>query len=316
MAWARMPDLRFDGRVAVVTGGGRGLGRSYALLLASQGAKVVVNDPGGSITGDGTDAGPAEEVVREITATGGTAVASTESVATPEGGTAIIDTALDRYGRIDILVHNAGNVRPASLKEMTYDDFEAIVDVHLRGAFHVVRPAFPLMCDTGYGRIVLTSSIGGLYGNHEVANYAVAKAGVIGLSNVAAIEGAAHGVRSNVIVPAAVTRMADGIDTSAYPPMGPELVAPVVGWLAHESCSVTGEMLVALAGRVARAVVCETPGVYRPSWSIAEVGDHIVAIRDASDPVVFPVVPDGHGDHIRYSFAMAKRGSLEEANHG
>jgi NAD(P)-dependent dehydrogenase (short-subunit alcohol dehydrogenase family) len=311
-----MPDLRFDGRVAVVTGGGRGLGRSYALLLASQGAKVVVNDPGGSITGDGTDAGPAEEVVREITATGGTAVASTESVATPEGGTAIIDTALDRYGRIDILVHNAGNVRPASLKEMTYDDFEAIVDVHLRGAFHVVRPAFPLMCDTGYGRIVLTSSIGGLYGNHEVANYAVAKAGVIGLSNVAAIEGAAHGVRSNVIVPAAVTRMADGIDTSAYPPMGPELVAPVVGWLAHESCSVTGEMLVALAGRVARAVVCETPGVYRPSWSIAEVGDHIAAIRDASDPVVFPVVPDGHGDHIRYSFAMAKRGSLEEANHG
>ncbi len=131
---------------------------------------------------------------------------------------------------------------------MTYDDFEAVVDVHLRGAFHVVRPAFPLMCDAGYGRIVLTSSIGGLYGNHEVANYAVAKAGVIGLSNVAAIEGAAHGVKSNVIVPAAVTRMAEGIDTSAYPPMGPELVAPVVGWLAHESCSVTGEILIALAG--------------------------------------------------------------------
>jgi NAD(P)-dependent dehydrogenase (short-subunit alcohol dehydrogenase family) len=311
-----MPDLRFDGRVAVVTGGGRGLGRSYTVLLASQGAKVVVNDPGGGITGDGNDAGPAEEVVREITANGGTAVASTESVATPEGGRAIIDAALNSYGRIDILVHNAGNVRRASLKEMTYDDFEAVVDVHLRGAFHIVRPAFPLMCDAGYGRIVLTSSIGGLYGNHEVANYAVAKAGVIGLSNVAAIEGAAHGVRSNVIVPAAVTRMADGIDTSAYPPMGPELVAPVVGWLAHESCSVTGEMLVALAGRVATAVVSETSGVYRPSWSIAEVGEHIAAIRDASDPVVFPVVPDGHGDHIRYSFAMAKRGSLEEANRG
>src|ERR1700716_1462525 len=203
-----MSDLRFDGRVAVVTGGGRGLGREYALLLASRGAKVVVNDPGGSITGDGTDAKPAEEVVREITATGGTAVASTESVATPEGGKAIIDTALNRYGRIDILVHNAGNVRRASLKEMTYDDFESVVDVHLRGAFHIVRPAFPLMCDAGYGRIVLTSSIGGLYGNHEVANYAVAKAGVIGLSNVAAIEGVAHGVRSNVIAPAPGTRMA------------------------------------------------------------------------------------------------------------
>src|SRR6266404_1315036 len=117
-----MSDLRFDGRVAVVTGGGRGLGRSYALLLASQGAKVVVNDPGGSIAGDGTDAGPVEEVVREITAAGGDAIASTDSVATPAGGQAIVNTALDRYGRIDILVHNAGNVRRASLKEMTYDD--------------------------------------------------------------------------------------------------------------------------------------------------------------------------------------------------
>jgi NAD(P)-dependent dehydrogenase (short-subunit alcohol dehydrogenase family) len=305
-----VPDLRFDGRVAVVTGGGRGLGRSYALLLAAQGAKVVVNDPGGTLSGDGTDAQPAEQVVHEIATAGGEAAASTDSVATPAGGKAIIDTALDRYGRIDILVHNAGIVRRASLKEMSYDDFEAVLDVHLRGAFHVVRPAFGLMCDAGYGRIVLTSSIGGLYGNHDVANYAVAKAGLIGLSNVAAVEGAAQGVTSNVIVPAAVTRMADGIDTSAYPPMGPELVAPVVGWLAHESCSITGEMLVALAGRVARAVVAETPGVYRPSWSIAEVGEHMAAIRDASAPVVFPVAPDGHGDHIRYSFAMASAGAL------
>ena len=291
-----MPDLRFDDRVAVVTGGGRGLGRSYALLLAAQGAKVVVND---------LDAAPTEEVVHEIATAGGDAVAVVDSVATREGGQAIIDTALQRYGRIDILVHNAGNVRRASLREMSYDDFEAVVDVHLRGAFHVVRPAFPHMCDAGYGRIVLTSSIGGLYGNREVANYAVAKAGVIGLSNVAAIEGAGHGVKSNVIVPAAVTRMAEGIDTSDYPPMSPALVAPVVGWLAHESCSVSGEMLIALAGRVAKVVVAETPGVYRPTWSIAEVGEHLGAIRDASEPVVFPVVPDGHGDHIRYSFSMA-----------
>ena len=222
-----MCDLRFDDRVAVVTGGGRGLGRSYALLLAAQGAKVVVNDPGGSLDRRSCrHRAPADDVVREITAAGGEAVASTDSVATPAGGKAIIDTALDHYGRIDILIHNAGIVRRASLKEMTYDDFEAVLDVHLRGAFHVVRPAFPLMCEAGYGRIVLTSSIGGLYGNHGVANYAVAKAGVIGLSNVAAIEGAADGVKSNVIVPAAVTRMAEGIDTSAYPPMGPDLVAP------------------------------------------------------------------------------------------
>jgi NAD(P)-dependent dehydrogenase (short-subunit alcohol dehydrogenase family) len=306
-----MADSRFDGRVAVVTGGGRGLGRSYAALVASQGAKVVVNDPGGDLTGDGSDAAPADDVVREIVAAGGQAVASTDSVATAAGGKAIIDAALDRYGRVDILIHNAGIVRRASLKEMSYEDFDAVLDVHLRGAFHVVRPAFPVMCDAGYGRIVLTSSIGGLYGNHGVANYAVAKAGVIGLSNVVALEGAADGVKSNVIVPAAVTRMAEDIDTSAYPPMGPELVAPVVGWLSHESCSVTGEVLIALAGRVARAVVTETPGVYRPSWSIEEVGEHIDAIRNAAEPVVFPIVPDGHGDHIRYSFSMA----AHEAHH-
>src|SRR6267154_5528547 len=268
-----MPDLRFDDRVAVVTGAGRGLGRAYAHLLASKGAKVVVNDNGGTLTGDSANAGPAQDVVDEITAAGGEAVACTESVATPEGGKAIVQAALDSYGRIDVLVQNAGNVRRGSLKEMTYEDFESVVDVHLRGAFHVVRPAFPVMCEAGYGRIVLTSSIGGLYGNHGVANYAIAKAGVIGLSNVAALEGAADGVTCNVIVPAAVTRMAAGIDTSAYPPMGPELVAPVVGWLAHETCSVTGEILIALAGRVARAVVSETPGVYRPTWSMADVGD-------------------------------------------
>lgn len=300
-----MTALTFDGRVAVVTGGGRGLGRAYALMLASRGAKVVVNDVGGSLTGDGADPGPAQEVVDEITAAGGEAVASTDSVATADGGAAIVATALDAYGRVDVLVHNAGNVRRGSLREMSYEDFDAVVDVHLRGAFHVVRPAFPVMCDNGYGRIVLTSSIGGLYGNHDVANYAVAKAGVIGLSNTAAVEGAAHGVRSNVIVPAAVTRMAEGIDTSAYPPMDPDLVAPTVGWLAHETCSVTGEIFIALAGRVARAVIAETPGVYRPAWTVEDVAERIDDIRDFSVPVVFPVVPTGHNDHIGYSFAMA-----------
>jgi NAD(P)-dependent dehydrogenase (short-subunit alcohol dehydrogenase family) len=302
-----MAELKFDERVAVVTGAGRGLGRAYAELLASRGAKVVVNDHGGSLAGDGADAGPAEQVVQEIEARGGEAVACTESVATAAGGRAIIATALDRYGRIDILIHNAGNVRRASLKEMTYDDFDAVLDVHLRGAFHVVRPAFPAMCDAGYGRIVLTSSIGGLYGNHEVANYAAAKAGVIGLSNVVALEGASEGVSCNVIVPGARTRMAEGLDTSAYPPMGPELVAPVVAWLAHESCSVTGEVFAAIAGRIARVVVAESPGVYRPSWSIEDVADNVATIRDVSEPIVLPVVPNGHADHIRYSFEMASR---------
>jgi NAD(P)-dependent dehydrogenase (short-subunit alcohol dehydrogenase family) len=298
--------LRFDGRVAVVTGGGRGLGRAYALLLASRGAKVVVNDVGGGLTGAGADSGPAHDVAAEIKAAGGEAVPSTESVATPVGGEAIVGTALDHFGRLDVLVHNAGNVRRAALRDMSYDDFDAVLDVHLRGAFHVVRPAFPVMCDAGYGRIVLTSSVGGLYGNHGVANYAAAKAGVIGLVNVAALEGAAHGVTCNAIVPAAVTRMAEGIDTSAYPPMDPELVAPTVGWLSHESCPVTGELFIAIAGRVARALIAETPGVQRSSWTIEQVAEHGDAIRDASAPLIFPVVPSGHDDHIGYSFAMAK----------
>ncbi|KZS68804.1 short-chain dehydrogenase [Mycobacterium kansasii] len=302
-----MSQLRFDDRVAVVTGAGRGLGRAYALLLASRGANVVVNDTGSSLTGDGMDPGPAHQVVAEIRAAGGDAVASVESVATPAGGQAIIRTALDRYGRIDVLIHNAGTVRRASLKEMSYRDFDSVIDVHLRGAFHVVRPAFPPMCEAHYGRIVLTSSIGGLYGNHGVANYAAAKAGLIGLSHAVALEGAPDGVLCNVIVPAAVTRMADGLDISAYPPMGADLVAPVVGLLAHESCPVTGEMLIAIAGRIARAVVAESAGVHRPSWSIEAVAECLADIRDLADPLVFPVVPDGHGEHLRYSFEITTR---------
>ena len=302
-----MTERRFDGRVAVITGAGRGLGREYAQLLASKGAKVVVNDPGGSMPGVGVDAGPAEEVVREIRAAGGEAVACLESVATPEGGRAIIQSALDHYGRLDILIHNAGNVRYGALDEISDEDFKAVVDVHLMGAFHVVRPAFPIMGKAGYGRVILTSSIGGLYGTNNVVNYGVSKAGVIGLNNVIAIEGAEKGVKSNIILPGAVTRMADGLDITQYPPMGPELVSPVVGWLAHESCSVTGELFVSMAGRVARAFIAETEGVYRPSWSIDDVGEHIEAIRDPARQWVFPSVT-GYMDHLQRSFEMARKG--------
>jgi NAD(P)-dependent dehydrogenase (short-subunit alcohol dehydrogenase family) len=297
--------LNFDERVAVVTGAGRGLGREYAVLLAARGAKVVVNDVGGTLTGEGSDVGPAQQVVNEIRSAGGEAVASSDSVATAEGGRAIVDTALEHFGRIDVLVHNAGNVRRAPLAEMSYEDFDAVLDVHLRGAFHVVRPAFPVMTSAGYGRVVLTSSIGGLYGNHGVANYAAAKSGIIGLTNVVALEGAADGVTCNAIIPGAVTRMAEGLDTSAYPPMEPGLVAPMVGWLAHQSCTVTGELFVAIAGRMARAFVAETPGVYRPSWTVEDVAEVIDAIRDDTVPLVFPPVPDGHTDHIRYSFGAS-----------
>ncbi|PPE72079.1 short-chain dehydrogenase [Solimonas fluminis] len=304
-----MNNLRFDNRVAVITGAGRGLGRAYALELASRGCKVVVNDVGGSLQGHGADAGPAQEVANEIRAAGGEAVACTDSVATVEGGKAIIQAALDAFGRIDILIHNAGNVRRGSLKEMSYEDFDAVLDVHLRGAFNVVRPAFPLMCGQGYGRIVLTSSVSGLYGNVNVVNYAMSKTGMVGLCNVAALEGAAEGVKCNIIAPGAVTRMAEGLDTSQYPPMGPELVAPVVAWLSHESCSVTGEILSSMAGRVSRMYLAESPGVYQPSWSVEQVGERIESIRQGGEPWVLSVVPSGQIDHIRRSFEMARKGS-------
>ena len=302
-----MTERRFDGRVAVITGSGRGLGREYALLLASKGAKVVVNDTGSGIPGVGVDAGPAEDVVREIRNGGGEAVACLDSVATPEGGEAIVQAALQAFGRIDILIHNAGNVRYGALDEISHEDFKAVVDVHLMGAFNVVRPAFPIMCEAGYGRIVLTSSIGGLYGTNSVVNYGVSKAGIIGLNNVVAIEGGPKDVKSNIILPGAVTRMADGLDITQYPPMGPELVSPVVGWLAHESCSVTGEMFISMAGRVARALIAETEGVYRPAWSIDDVADEIDAIRDTDRLWMFPTVT-GYMDHLQRSFDMARKG--------
>lgn len=300
------PQLRFDGRVAVITGGGRGLGRAYALLLAERGAKIVVNDPGASLSGDATEEGPAEALVREINALGGEAVANTDSVATPEGGKAIIQSAIDAFGRIDILIHSAGNVRRAPLAEMSYDDFNLVLDVHLRGAFHVVREAFPLMLAQNYGRIILTSSINGLYGKSNNVNYAMSKAGMQGLSQTAAIEGQHNDVKSNLIIPAAVTRMSDGIDTSQFPPMEPEMVAPAVAWLAHEDCSVSGEMLVAMGGRVARAYVAETPGVYQPQWTVEDVAREIGTIRDTSAPLLFPPVPDGQLEHLMYGFKMIR----------
>lgn len=299
-----MSEMRFDGRVAVITGAGRGLGRSYALLLASKGAKVVVNDLGAPIKGDGADVGVAQQVVDEIKSAGGEAIANTDSVATLEGGQAIVQAALDSWGKVDILIHNAGNVRYGSIREISYEDFKSVVDVHLMGAFHMVKAAHPLMCDAGYGRIVLTSSIGGIYGNNRCVNYGVSKSGMIGLNNIAAIEGEDCDVKSNIIVPSAVTRMADGLDISQYPPMEPELVAPTVAWLAHEKCNLSGEMIAAIGGRIARCFIAETRGVYQPSWTIEDVDEQMPAARDKSEVLDFGL--HGHVGHIGYSFQMAR----------
>lgn len=302
-----MPEMRFDNRVAVITGGGRGLGRAHALLLASRGAKVVINDPGVSMAGDATEEGPAEALAAEIRSLGGEAIANTDSVATPEGGRAIVGSAIDAFGRIDILIHSAGNVRRGKLTELAYEDFSAVLDVHLKGAYHVVREAFPHMMAQEYGRIVLTSSINGLYGKSDNVAYSICKAGFMGLSNTAAIEGQNRNVKSNLIVPAAVTRMSEGIDTSQFPPMTPEQVAPMVAWLCHEDCSASGEMYVAMGGRLARAWVSENAGIYRPEWSPEDVAAQIDAIRGGGEQLAFPPVPDGQLEHLLYGFGMIRK---------
>lgn len=303
-----MSELRYDDRVAVITGAGRGLGRSYALLLASRGAKVVVNDNGSAARGDEIVANPAQQVVDEIVAAGGEAIACIESVATPEGAHAIIKSAIDTWGRIDILIHNAGNVRYGTIAELSIEDFNAVTDVHFKGGFYLAKAAMPHMIEAKYGRVVLTSSCSGLYGSQTTVNYGMSKAGLMGLNNVIALEGGEHGIRSNTIIPAAVTRMADGLDTSAYPPMEPELVAPMVAWLCHESCSLSGEHLVAAAGRMARAFTTESKGVFHPSWTIEQVANEIDAIRDPSEQWTFPPYPSGMADHLGESFEWAFKG--------
>jgi NAD(P)-dependent dehydrogenase (short-subunit alcohol dehydrogenase family) len=307
-----MNELRFDDRVAVVTGAGRGLGRTYALLLASKGAKVIVNDTGAELNGEGGDTAPAEQVVDEINSAGGEAFACMQSVSTPEGGQAIIDEACQRYGRIDILVANAGNLRYGSMKTISREDFESVIDVHLWGTYNVTRPAFPLMCRAGYGRIVLTSSISGLYSNlRGVANYAMAKTSMIGLNNVLALEGAEEGVKCNIVAPGSVTRMGGAVDQTGYPEtMGPEMIAPLVAWLSHEKCSISGEILTSIAGRIAKIFLSETRGVYRRKWTIDEVAEQMDQIRSTASPVIFSPVPNGMAEHIDFSIKMAGGESL------
>jgi NAD(P)-dependent dehydrogenase (short-subunit alcohol dehydrogenase family) len=309
-----MSELRYDDRVAVITGAARGLGRGYAHLLASRGAKVVVNDIGGSLKGEGVDAGPAETVVQEIKAAGGEAVACTDTVATVDGGKKIIQAAMDHYGRVDIIVHNAGNVRRGAMTEISEEDFFGGLAVHLHGGFHVARPAFPIMAKAGYGRMVMTSSVAGIYGNLNVVNYAVSKTGLLGLTNLISLEGAAVGVKANAILPGALTRMADGaaqLDTSAFPAsMAPEYVAPMVAYLCHESCAVTGEYYIAMAGRMARAYFAETRGVVRDKWTIEQIAENLDAIRDEADSLVFPTAT-GFTEHISRTLQMAKAGSTK-----
>jgi len=248
--------LSFEGRVAVVTGAGRGIGRAYARLLAERGASVVVNDLGGSMAGEGGDSGPASSVAAEIVAAGGVAIADTSDVSKRAGAQTLVDTAVGQFGTVDILINNAGIIQWARFPEADADNLERHLAVHVGGSFLVTRAAWPHMVEHSYGRVVMTTSAG-IFGLPNNTSYATAKGGVIGLTRSLTTAGAAHGIKVNLIAPAAYTRMASGPGAEQLPP---ELVAPMVAFLAHEDCPVSGEIYAAGAGRFARVFIGVTRG--------------------------------------------------------
>ena len=274
-------DLGFDGRVAVVTGAGGGLGRAHALLLAARGASVVVNDVGRTLDGEGADAGRAAQVVSEIEALGGEAVAVTDTVDTAEGGRAIVDAALDQYGRIDIVINNAGFLRDKTFHNTSVaEHVEPVVAVHLLGAFHVALAAWPHLRAQGYGRVINTTSSAGLFGNFGQSSYSAAKMGLVGLTRTLALEGSRFGIHANAIAPIAWTRMTAEMFPDMEHALRPETIAPVVAWLAHESCQLNGEVLSTAGGYVSRVLIGLTPGVVLSDPTPEAVRDHEARIMD------------------------------------
>lgn len=278
-----MADLGYDGKVAIITGAGGGLGRQHALLLAKRGALVVVNDLGGNIDGTGGDASAAQKVVDEIKAAGGEAVADHNSVATPEGGAAIVKTAVDTFGRVDIVINNAGILRDKSFHNMGPELMNPVFDVHLKGAFHVTQPAWVLMREQGYGRIISTSSAAGIFGNFGQTNYGAAKLGLVGFTRVLAVEGAKYNIKANAIAPLALTRMTEDLMGALADKLDPSQVSPIVAWLAHEDCPVSGQVYSVGGGRVANVFFGETQGFTKPGHSLEDIRDNWEEIMSQKD---------------------------------
>ncbi len=290
--------IDFAGQVAVVTGAGRGLGRGYALELARRGACVVVNDLGGSMAGDGSDTTVADLVVEEITAAGGIAVASHDSVDSPEGGAAIVQTAVDHFGRLDAVVSNAGIFTSVPFDELTPDHWRRMLRVHLDGGFYLAQPAYRVMKSQGYGRFVFIASSAGMFGQHLEAHYAAAKAGLIGLTNVIALEGEPHGILANTVLPFGISRMVTETlddpkaleDTGFFKAIRPELVAPLVVFLASRECDFSHRNFSACGGRFARVFVGLGEG-WLADTDGAVTADHIadrMAEISATEPFSVP----------------------------
>ena len=286
-----MSEIRFDNRVAVITGAGGGLGRTYALEFGRRGGKVVVNDLGGAADGSGAGTRMADQVVKEITDAGGTAVANYDSVATVEGGEAIIQTALDNFGQVDIVVNNAGILRDKSFAKLTQAELEIVLDVHLKGAFFVSQPAFRAMKERSYGRFVHTSSAAGIFGNFGQTNYGAAKMGMVGLSNVLAVEGAKNNIKSNVIAPIARTRMTEDLLGPLAEHVTPECVTPLTIFLCSEQCEETHSIYSVGGGRYARIFIGMGQGWVKGPGQAATV-EEIAAHWDAIHSVEGFTIPD------------------------
>jgi NAD(P)-dependent dehydrogenase (short-subunit alcohol dehydrogenase family) len=305
-----MTGLRLDGRVAAVTGAGRGIGRAYALLLGQLGAKVVVNDLGGSTLGTGGDESPADEVVKQIEAAGGAAAANYADVSTVEGGRSVIDTAVEYFGTIDIVVNNAGNMVWASLPEATIETIDAHYKVHVQGSFNTLAAAWPYFLEKNYGRAVLTTSVG-MFGLMDNIGYAIAKASMIGMAKSLTVGRKDANINVNCIAPNAMTRLAARTEEEQAqlppppPAMDPDNVAPMVAYLAHESCPVSGEVYVAGGGRFARLFVGVTPGYLHPGLTGSTVDDvaaNWAAINDETGYYVPSDLLDWSGHYLSHLY--------------
>lgn len=301
-----MSEIQFDGRTAVITGAGGGLGRTYALELARRGANVLVNDLGGAADGSGGGSSMADAVVKEISEAGGNAVANYDSVSTPEGGEAIVKAAIDAFGGVDVVINNAGILRDKTFAKLEPADLELVLDVHLKGAFFVSQPAFRHMKEAGYGRFLFTASAAGIFGNFGQSNYGAAKMGLVGLSNVLAVEGTKYNIKSNVIAPIARTRLTESLLGPLAENLAPDCVTPLSVYLVSEASELSHEIYSVGGGRFARIFVGLTPGWTKGAGAVVAAEDvqaHIEQIRDSEGYVI----PASIGDEMK-AIAQALKG--------